>query len=135
MANLRIIRLRGVTTKDVAALKAQSVTNADHLLSRGRTPKGRRELAAATGLSEAAILELVNRADLARVKGVGRQFSNLLENAGVDTVRELAQRKPEHLHATLVEHAVASEVKRAPSLKEVESWVTQAKSLPRMVEY
>jgi predicted flap endonuclease-1-like 5' DNA nuclease len=135
MASLPVSRIRGASDKQVTALRASGVRNADHLLERGGTDKGRKELATATGLPHETVLELVNRADLARVKGIGRQFSNLLEDCGVDTVKELAQRKPENLHATLVEKAAASGVKRSPTLKEVTSWVAQAKEMPRKVSY
>lgn len=135
MPSLPVSRIRGASDKHVAALRANGVRNADHLLERGGTDKGRKELAAATGLSHDTVLELVNRADLARVKGIGRQFSNLLEDAGVDTVKELAQRKPENLHATLAEKASASGVKRSPTMREVTSWVAQAKAMPRKVSY
>ena len=135
MASLPVSRIRGANDKAVAALRAQGVRNADALLDKGGTDKGRKELAAATGLAHDTVLELVNRADLARIVGIGRQFSNLLEDCGVDTVKELAQRKPENLHATLVEKAAASGVKRSPTMTEVTSWVAQAKELPRKVSY
>jgi predicted flap endonuclease-1-like 5' DNA nuclease len=135
MASLPISRIRGANDRQIAKLRADGVRNADHLLERGGTDKGRKDLASSTGLSSDAVLELVNRADLARVKGIGRQYSNLLEDCGVDTVKELAQRKPENLQAALAEKSGASGVKRAPSLREVTSWVSQAKSLPRRVSY
>jgi predicted flap endonuclease-1-like 5' DNA nuclease len=135
MSSLPVSRIRGTTTKNVAALKKQGVTNSDHLLAKGGTDKGRKELASAAGLTTEQVLELVNRADLARIKGIGRQYSNLLEDAGVDTVKELAQRKPDNLQTALAAKAAASGVKRAPTMHEVESWVTQAKALPRAVSY
>ncbi|RME42091.1 MAG: DUF4332 domain-containing protein [Chloroflexi bacterium] len=135
MAHLRIAELRGVKPQQVNTLKAHGITNAGQLLERAGTPQGRRELAEATGMSSDEILELVNRADLSRIHGIGRQYSHLLEDAGVDTVPELAQRNPANLHAALVEAAASSGIKRPPTLKQVEDWVNQAKALPRAIHY
>jgi predicted flap endonuclease-1-like 5' DNA nuclease len=135
MASLPVSQIRGTNAKQVTKLRASGVRNADQLLDRAGSDKGRKELAAATGLSNDAVLELVNRADLARVKGIGRQYSNLLEDCGVDTVKELAQRKPDNLQPMLAEKASKSGVKRAPTMREVTSWVSQAKALPRRVSY
>ena len=82
-----------------------------------------------------AILELANRADLARVRGIGKVFSDLLEHAGVDTVAELAQRNPDHLHAKILEVAHENGITRVPRDDEVDSWVDQAKSLDRALFY
>jgi predicted flap endonuclease-1-like 5' DNA nuclease len=135
MSNMSVAQLRGTTPAQVSKLKAQSITNSSHLLERGGTPQGREALAKATGLSHSTVLELVNRADLARVKGIGRQYSNLLEDAGVDSVKELAQRNPDHLHGALRKQAGASGVKQAPSARQISDWVRQAKALPRAVTY
>lgn len=135
MAQLRVAELRGVTADQVAALKSQGISNAGQLLERGGTPEGRRELAAATGMAPENVLKLVNRADLSRIHGIGRQYSNLLEDAGVDTVPELAQRNAANLHKALNEAAAGSGVKRPPTLKQVEDWVSQAKALPRAIHY
>jgi predicted flap endonuclease-1-like 5' DNA nuclease len=104
-------------------------------LERGSTAKDRKALAETTGLSGDTILELINRADLARVRGIGRQYSNLLEEAGVDTVPELAQRKAANLHKALTEVAAGCGVKRPPTLDQVEDWVGQAKQLGRAIKY
>ena len=82
------------------------------------------------------ILEWVNHADLYRIKGVGSEYSDLLEEAGVDTVVELAQRKPENLHAKIVEiNAEKKLVRKLPTLKQVQDWVAQAAKLERKVHY
>jgi predicted flap endonuclease-1-like 5' DNA nuclease len=88
------------------------------------------------GVDTKAILELANRADLARVKGIGGVYADFMEEAGVDTVKELATRNPENLHAKLVE--INNEKKlteRVPTAEMVAEWVTQAKGLPPMLEY
>jgi predicted flap endonuclease-1-like 5' DNA nuclease len=89
-----------------------------------------------TGISEKLILEWVNHADLYRIKGVAEEYSDLLEEAGVDTVAELAQRNPENLYAKLLEvNEAKSLVRRTPWLSSVQSWIEQAKTLPTKVEY
>jgi len=83
-----------------------------------------------------AILELANRADLARVRGIGGVFSDLLEHAGVDTVKDLATRNPDNLHAKLVEvNAEKKLAGRTPHQGMVKDWVTQARELPKLLEY
>ncbi len=106
------------------------------LLEQGATRRGREEIASKTGISHKLILEWVNHVDLYRVKGVGSEYADLLEAAGVDTVPELAQRNPGNLHRALV--AVNEEkklVRRVPVQSQVEDWVAQAKELPRVVTY
>jgi predicted flap endonuclease-1-like 5' DNA nuclease len=106
------------------------------LLSRGATRKGRAELVEATGIAAGLVMKWVNQADLFRVKGVGKQFGELLEAAGVDTVPELAQRNPLNLFNKLSEvNAEKKLAGRSPFQSEVESWVAQAKDLPRVIEY
>jgi len=117
-------------------LTMAGVKTVEALLQAGATPKGRDELAQKTGIDKGLILEWVNHADLYRIKGVAGEYADLLEEAGVDTVVELAQRKPENLHEKmLTTNAEKKLVRREPSLKEVQSWVEQAKSLPRVVSY
>jgi predicted flap endonuclease-1-like 5' DNA nuclease len=82
------------------------------------------------------ILEWVNHADLFRIKGVGSEYSDLLEEAGVDTVVELAQRKGESLHQAMLDtNAKKKLVRRPPSLNNVKDWIAQAKKLPRLIQY
>lgn len=102
----------------------------------GATKKGRAALAAKSGLSEKLILEWVNRADLYRVTGIGTQYADLLENAGVDTVVELAGRKAENLVEKMkLVNAEKKLVRQLPALSRVQDWVAQAKKLPRKVSY
>ncbi len=106
------------------------------LLSVGKTPKGRDELTEKTGISSKLILEWVNLADLMHINGVGEEYSDLLEEAGVDTVAELTKRNPENLHAKIMElNEEKKLVRQSPSLNMVKNWINQAKNLPRMVEY
>lgn len=110
--------------------------NEEDLLKAGATKKGRQTLAEKTGISETLILEWVNLSDLFRIKGVGEEYSDLLEEAGVDTVVELAKRVPENLHAKMLEvNEEKKLVRQPPGVKQVQDWVAQAKKLQRKVEY
>lgn len=132
---MRVHQIRGIEMSMAEKLAAAGVATAESLLEAGKTPAGRKELAAKVELDPKDLLELVNRADLARVRGIGEVYSNLLENAGVDTVVELSRRVPANLHAKLVEQTLAGDARRAPTLAQVEDWVQQAKDLGRVIEY
>jgi len=94
------------------------------------------ELAQKTGISETLVLEWVNMADLFRIEGIGEEYSDLLEEAGVDTVVELSKRVPENLHAKLKEvNEQKKLVQQLPTLDTVKKWIESAKTLPRKVEY
>lgn len=134
--SVTIGELRGITDAVLNALKGQGLSDSDSLLEATKTPQGRKALASAAGVDSAVILELANRADLARIKGIGRVYSDLMEEAGVDTVKELARRSPENLHAKLIEiNSVRQFTQRPPSVEQVSDFVEQAKSLPGMLEY
>lgn len=133
---MKIIEIEGVGPVFGEKLTAAGANTTEALLEMGGTAKGRKDLAATTGIDEKKILEWVNRADLMRVKGIGSEFSDLLEAAGVDTVKELATRRAENLHAKLAELNVEKKlVRRVPTLIEVEDWVNHAKTLPAAVTY
>lgn len=117
-------------------LNEAGVDSPQALLERGATPKGRNELAEATGISEHLILKWVNHVDLYRIKGVGSEYADLLEASGIDTVVELAQRNPQNLFAKVVEVNEAKNlVRQTPTQSQIEGWVNQAKELPRVVSY
>jgi predicted flap endonuclease-1-like 5' DNA nuclease len=131
-----IVDIEGIGKVYAAKLEAAGISTVESLLERGATPKGRQDLAEQTDIGGKLILEWVNLADLFRIKGIGEEFSDLLEEAGVDTVPELAQRNPENLHSKLVEVNEAKKlVRRVPGLSQVQDWVAQAKELPRVVTY
>jgi len=128
--------LRGMSAELAAKLKGQGIVYSDQLLEAARTPAGRKALAEQAGVESRVILELANRADLARVRGIAGVFSDLLEHAGVDTVKELATRNPDNLHARLVEvNAEKKLAGRTPHQGIVKGWVAQAKELPKLLEY
>jgi hypothetical protein len=132
---MRVEEIRGMEVAVVEKLNALGIKTAEDLLTAGKTPAERKDLAAKIGVDPKVVLGMVNRADLARVKGIGEVYSNLLEKAGVDTVVELAKRVPSNLHAKLAEQAKEGDATRTPTLAQVEDWVKQAKELGRAIEY
>jgi hypothetical protein len=137
MADYKIEEIEGIEAVYGPKLRTVGVKTVADLLAKGKTPKGRKALAEATGINGTLILKWVNMADLFRIKGVGPEYSELLEKAGVDTVRELRHRVPEHLHAKLAEVNTAGKplVRALPSLKAVQAWVEEAKQLEPMLTY
>jgi predicted flap endonuclease-1-like 5' DNA nuclease len=122
-----VVDIEGIGPDRAEKLKAAGVVTTDDLLSKGGTPKGRKDLEAATGLSGAMIF---------RIKGVGTQYSDLLEASGVDTVAELAQRRADNLTKKMAEVNEQKKLVRAvPAESLVADWIEQSKALPRMVEY
>ena len=131
-----IAELRGLSEGSAARFRTHGIANSDQLLEAARTPAGRQALAEQVGIDARAVLELANRADLARIRGIAGVFGDLLEHAGVDTVRELATRNPDNLHAALVETNEREHLAgRLPNAAMVADWVAQAKELPPGIEY
>lgn len=131
-----VTKVEGIGPAYAEKLKKVGIVTIEALLKQGASPAGRKSLEEQTGISHALLLEWVNHADLFRIKGVGEEYSDLLEEAGVDTVVELAQRKPENLLAKMAEVNSAKKlVRRLPVLSQVQDWVEQAKKLPRVVSY
>jgi predicted flap endonuclease-1-like 5' DNA nuclease len=132
----KLVAIEGIGPAFAAKLQGAGIRSVEELLKVGATPAGRKELAAQTGLTAEQILEWVNRSDLMRIRGVGEEYSDLLELAGVDTVVELGKRRPDALHRKLLEVNEAKKaVRRPPALSTVQSWVEQAKKLPRVVSH
>ncbi len=131
-----VASLEGIKEEHALKLVKAGVKSFENLLERGRDRNGRKELSGATGLGENDVLTLVNRADLARIKGVEFSWSELLEASGVDTVPELAQRNPLNLHAKMQEvNKQKKMVQQLPSIDQLKAWIGQAKKLPRIVMY
>ena len=132
----KLIIVEGIGEVYAEKLQNAGIMTTEALLEKGSTPQGRKDLAEETGISGKLILEWVNHADLFRIKGVGEEYSDLLEEAGVDTVPELAQRNAANLYAKLVEVNEAKElVRRLPAQSQVSGWIEQAKALPRVINY
>lgn len=131
-----LIRIEGIGNKYATKLKMVGISTTAALLEKGRTPQGRKDIAEKSGITKTLILEWVNLADLFRIKGVGEEYSDLLEEAGVDTVVELAQRNPANLYASVVDvNKKKKLVRKLPTEDQIRDWVKQAKKLPRVVEY
>jgi predicted flap endonuclease-1-like 5' DNA nuclease len=132
----KLIKIEGIGGAYEKKLNAVGLFSLQDLLEKGATPKGRKEIADKSGISEALILKWANRADLFRVKGIGEEYSDLLEAAGVDTVPELAQRKADNLYQKVVEINNAKKlVRKLPAVSQIKNWVDQAKKLPRLLTY
>ena len=132
----KLEQVEGIGKKYAGLLRKAGVLSTKSLLEKGATSKGRDEIARSAGISGKLILEWVNHVDLFRIKGVGEEYSDLLEEAGVDTVVELAQRNAANLHEAILEiNAKKKLVRRPPSKKMVKDWVANAKKLPRKVYY
>ena len=132
----KIIDIEGIGEIYAPKLQAAGVENTEQLLEKCAKPAGRKALEDATGISGKLILRWANHADLMRIDGVGPQFSELLEAAGVDTVKELRNRKAENLQPKLEEVNEAKHLTgRVPALVEVQKMIDQAKELPPVMEY
>lgn len=132
----KLSEIEGIGEVYQAKLNEIGINSIETLLEKGGTRKGREEIIAASGISDKLILKWINRADLARIKGIGSEYADLLEAAGVDTVPELAQRNAANLHEKLLEVNEAKKlVRRPPSASMVEDWINQAKELPRAIHY
>lgn len=132
----KVIDIEGVGEFYAEKLIAAGIAKVSDLLEKCATPKGRQQLADQTGISDKLILRWTNHADLFRIKGVGPQFAELLEAAGVDTVKEFRHRVPENLQPKLEETNNAKHlVGRVPSLKEVKKMIDLAATLEPIVTY
>ena len=131
-----LVNIEGIGEAFADKLAEAKIGSTQTLLNRGSTRAGRKEIAQLTGVDSKKILGWVNRADLFRIRGVGEEYSDLLEAAGVDTVVELATRNAENLFAKMNNvNDRRKLVRRPPALSLVEDWIKQAKKLPRVVEY
>lgn len=136
MSSYPIAKIEGIGPAYAEKLAAVGITTTRGLLDRARDAKGRTALAAETGLEEARILKWANMADLMRIKGIGEEYSELLEAAGIDTVKELRTRKAENLAAKIAEANAAKKLVRAvPGPKLVARWIDGAKTLAPMLTY
>ena len=132
----KIIDIEGVGEAYAPKLIKAGIVKVEDLLAKCAAPKGRAALAEETGISEKLILKWTNHADLFRIKGVGPQFAELLEKAGVDTVKEFRHRVPENLQPKLEEiNAEFHICGRVPAVSEVQKMVDQAKELEPKMTY
>ncbi len=132
----KIEQIEGVGEAYAKKLNAAGIKTTADLLAKCAKKSGREKLAEETGISEKLILKWTNHADLFRINGIAGQFAELLEAAGVDTVKELRHRVPANLHAKVVETNEAKNLcNRVPSLAELEKMIAQAKELEPLISY
>jgi predicted flap endonuclease-1-like 5' DNA nuclease len=130
----KVIDIEGIGANYAAKLEALGISTTDELLEAGSKKSGRTKIAEATGIPESLILTWVNHADLHRIKGVAGQISELLEAAGVDTVKELAMRNAENLHIKLAEtNSKFGLSGRVPSAETLHEMIAEAKTLVQKV--
>ena len=131
-----ITHIEGLDVDEVKALKALGIRTTERLLEAAKSPKGRKLLAAKTGITEKRLLMFANAADQLRIKGMGKEYVVLLREVGVDTVRELRYRKPENLVKAMAEaNKKRKLVRLLPSEKLVMRWIEHAKKLPLKITY
>lgn len=137
MANYRIEDIEGIGSTYGQKLRTAGITSTGKLLLGGCNPSGRKAITRETGIDEKLILKWVNMADLYRVWGIGKQYAELLEISGVDTVRELRHRNPVNLYQKMVEVNATGKpmVRLLPGMKRVEGWISHAKVLDPLVNY
>jgi predicted flap endonuclease-1-like 5' DNA nuclease len=132
----KLEEVEGIGEVYAQKLREAGVATTGALLQQGATARGREEIAAKTGVSGKLVLEWVNHVDLFRIKGIGEEYADLLEEAGVDTIPELAQRNPENLYQKLVAVNWKKRlVRKLPGHSQVSDWIEQARSLPRVITY
>lgn len=128
--------IEGIGPSYEAKLQSIGIKSTEAFFKLSATKKGRKDLAEKSGISEKLILEWTNHIDLLRINGVGSEYADLLEAAGVDTVVELAGRRADNLYKKICEvNEVKKIVRKLPSEKQITAWIEEAKTLPRGVEY
>ena len=131
-----IMDIEGIDLVYTKKLSNVGIKTTKALLKKGATPMDRKEIEKATGNRHKLILEWVNLADLFRIKGMAEEYSDLLEEAGVDTVAELARRRADNLYERILEVNQAKKLlRRPPSLSMITDWISQAKKLPIVIGY
>jgi predicted flap endonuclease-1-like 5' DNA nuclease len=133
---MKLTTIEGIGPTFAAKLGECKIKSCEGLLSHAAGKKARLKLAEDTGIDEARILKWVNHADLMRIKGIGGEYAELLEAAGVDSVPELSKRRADNLHAKMVEvNTTKKLVRQVASEKQVAGWIDQAKALPKVVTH
>jgi len=131
-----ITDIEGIDSDGAAVLKAAGIRSTDRLLDAARTVKGRKILAGKTGFAEKQLLAWANVADRMRIKGISKEYAELLQAAGVDTVKELKYRNPQNLAKAMADaNRKRKLVRLLPSEKVVRRWIENAKLLPLKITY
>ena len=133
---MKIIDVEGIGTSSAAKLVEAGIETTQAFLEQAATDAGRAALAIKTGISQNLLLEWVNHVDLMRIKGVGSEFSDLLEAAGVDSCTELAQRNATNLLAKVIDlNATKKLVRQLPTEQQIQAWIDEAKTLPKLISH
>lgn len=131
-----LVEIEGIGEHYADKLAQARIGSVQTLLKHGATRAGRKAIAATSGIDMTRLLAFVNRADLFRIRGIGEEYSDLLEASGVDSVPELAQRNASHLRHKMVEvNEKRNLVRRVPGLPEIRRWIKQSKKLPKVVKH
>ena len=131
-----ITDIEGIDDDVAAVFKTVGIRSTDRLLEAARTVKGRKLLAEKTGFSERQLLYWANVADRMRIKGISKEYADLLQAAGVDTVKELKYRNPQNLAKAMADaNRKRKLVRLLPSEKVVKRWIENAKLLPLKITY
>lgn len=131
-----ISAIESMDQRDATKLRKAGVRTTDALLKTAATRTGRRRLAREASLNESDILSWVNRADLMRINGVGSEYADLMEAAGVDTIRELRRRNPDRLLAAMTDLNVRKRlIRRLPTNGMVAGWIEAAKDIEPLVTH
>lgn len=132
----KLTTIEGIGDVYATKLKGAGIQTTEALLEACKTPQGRKALAEKTGIGGKLILKWANRADLFRISGIGEEYADLLEAAGVDTIPDLARRNADNLFAKMGEvNEEKKLVRKLPTLDQVSGWIEQAKALPRIMTY
>jgi predicted flap endonuclease-1-like 5' DNA nuclease len=132
----KLEEIEGIGPSYAQKLRKAGVRSTNDLLKKGANPLGRKLIAKNSGISEKLVLEWVNHSDLFRIRGVGEEYADLLEEAGVDTVVELSKRNAEKLFETMKRTNEKKKlVRQLPALSRIQDWIKQAKKLPRGIKY
>lgn len=131
-----LIEIEGIGEQYARTLKDAGIRGTKTFLEWGATRQGRQQIVEKTGISEKLILEWLNHCDLMRIRGVGGEYSDLLEEAGVDTIVELGNRNAERLYQAMVKiNDQKRLVRKMPTQAQVADWIAQASALPRILTY
>ncbi|MBN1498250.1 MAG: DUF4332 domain-containing protein [Spirochaetes bacterium] len=132
----KLEEVEGIGRQYANKLRKAGVRSTGELLKKGATPVGRKKISQNSGVSPKLVMEWVNHADLFRVRGVGEEYADLLEEAGVDTVVELSKRNAQSLYDAMEKVNQKKRLVRVlPGMAKVKDWIAQAKKLPRAVQY
>lgn len=134
--NYKIEDIEGIGKSRAQKLARMGITHTGHLLKHGSTRSGRRQIAAECGVSSVRLLKWVNMADLMRLSGVGEEYSELLEAANCNTIKQIRRRNPENLARRMLEINEQKKLVRSPpKVSQVTKWVEQAGELEPMITY